>query len=963
MLDKEIASQRQNLGLLEEGELNKIWYNLPEPIVDQTLEGLKSKSYEKYLALVPVKIRENVILDFLGKAELAPTAWAGVGEEEKKEILNAQAAWILAQLNLTDRKLFITKFPALKFEFADKLDRANPATLKKEDRDAAFSLFRRALERLQIQPGTILRALTPEQVQKAVAGYINSQPAEFYNRCNPLVRKQLWITVGKEYREHIDGTLHYLDKLEIVKGNKDAALDAIFTNQEFLSFLKKGEKPELPVSLFLALKRTNKAESKNALLKKILTAPDWKPMRVKGVPALLNSKEHYAIYQKLSDVVEGLDFSFDALICTKAVHEKLKDREPLKNATVTLVEDLVDTSMMNLFQKGYLSKDDYNQFSKSVEEQIEALRQKMSEKEAEDPVGVYVLESMQILNTLATQAMAGQLDKAKVNELDQRRAVRQRLADGLRAHIEKIEDFLGKAAKQSEDYAAKVTQADKMLAMQTAAADQALQKARQAMEELQKIQQMQARAAADKRKVALTQKDLSLKFFDLIQPLVLEKIKQWPAPIEALLRLFRTKISVPESLSKRVIFKFTDEEIERILRKKIVFCTKDEMLMQFVVTCLNIDHLEDTLFTLATRETMPLEVDVLFYGPGYTPADFDDVLKEKRMVPFADEAFLKRLLANEQLKSRTKTALTKAGQELAARKGQVESLGKDLREKQSKQRQIENTRNTLADDKQKLEARVGNQRERQHHYKGELEILETKFQEIDQQFDSVKAKVDELIAGKGGDSVALMKDGQNKLGEALGADLVKLNEELARMMYIKGVKDAGQLVSRKTQEGILTRINSGERFEAAKHKIKKMIVADDGTVTARNIKRNFIRVASQYFKITEMAMEDLSLKRVEGRAEGANSDDYPFLAMMADHPEDQYAELRRIVRKVRNRLPATYQLVFTPMGEIWKLDPNGEEFRNIRSMQENSALVNASIQDYSQPQAIARLLQEKAPLA
>ena len=403
--------------------------------------------------------------------------------------------------------------------------------------------------------------------------------------------------------------------------------------------------------------------------------------------------------------------------------------------------------------------------------------------------------------------------------------------------------------------------------------------------------------------------------------------------------------------------------MERILGKKIVFCTKDEMLMQFVVTCLDIDHLEDTLFTLATRETMPAEVDVLFYGPGYTPADFEDVVKERRMVAFADEAFLKRLLANEQLKSRTKAVLTKTAQELGTRKSQVEALGKDLRDKQSKVRQIEGTRNTLATDKQKLEQRMENQRERQHHHKGELEILETKFQEVDQQFDQVKAKVDELVSGKGGDSVSLMQDGQNKLGEALGADLVKLNEELARMMYIKGVKDAGQLVSRKTQEGILTRITSGERFDAAQHKIKKMIVADDGSVPARNIKRNFIRVASQYFKITELAMEDLSLKRVEGRAESATSEDYPFLVMMADRQEDQYAELRRIVRKVRNRLPNTYQLVFIPMGEIWKLDSNGEEFGNIRSIQENSALINASIQDYSQPQSILRLLQEKAPLA
>jgi hypothetical protein len=961
-LEKEIHSQKPHLGLLEEGELQKIFYNIPEPVISQILEGLKGKSYEKYLALVPVKIRETVILDFLSKGNYAQSAWAGIGEEEKKEILNTQAAPILAHLNLVDRKLFIAKFSALKFEFADKLDAANVSALSKEEREAAFSLFRKSLERAQIPAGAILRALNPQQVERVMASYINAQPVEFYNRCNPLVRKQLWITVGKEYRDHIDDTLHFLDKIEILKGNKDAALEMLFSNKTFLEFLRKGDKPELPGSLFVALKRTNKVESKNALLKKLLASPEWKPNRLKGVPRLLSSPENYSIYQKLSDRVEGLDFVFDALICTKPVYERLKEREPLKNATVTLVDDLVDSSLMNLFQKGFVSKEEYNEFSRSVEDQIGSLRKKLAERESEDPLGVYILESMQILNSLANQAMAGQFDRAKVQELDTRRAVRQRLIDGLKAHLEKVQEFLERASQQMEDMAAKITQAEKLVAMQTKANEESYASAKALMEELQKFQQLQARAVSDKRKVALTQKELSLQFFQIIQPLVLEKIKKWPAPIESLLRLFRSKVSVPESLAKRVIFKFTDEEIERILRRKIVFCTRDEILMQFIVTCLNIDHLEDTLFRLATRETLPAEIDVLFYGPGYAAADFEDVVKQRRMVAFADEAFERRLLANEQLKARTKAVLAKVEQELAQKKAEVEAAGRDVKEKQSKLRQIENSRNTLTEERGKLEERIARQRERQHHFKGELEILETKFQEVDTRFDEVKTKVDQLVASHEGDTISLIQGGQNALGQSLRDDLVALNKELARMMFIKGVKDAGQLVSRTTQGGILSKMESAERFLAAKHPLKKMIVADDGSALARNIKRAFISVAAQYFKIGEMAVEDLSLKRLDGRAENASGDDYPFIAMMADHQEDMYAELRRLVRKVRNRMPNTYQLVFTPVGEVWKLAPDSEEFQNIRSLKENSVLVNASIVDYTQAPAVLRLLQEKAPL-
>ena len=131
---------------------------------------------------------------------------------------------------------------------------------------------------------------------------------------------------------------------------------------------------------------------------------------------------------------------------------------------------------------------------------------------------------------------------------------------------------------------------------------------------------------------------------------------------------------------------------------------------------------------------------------------------------------------------------------------------------------------------------------------------------------------------------------------------------------------------------------------------------------ARNIKRSFIKISSQYFKISEMSIEDVSIKRLDGRAEASSSEDYPFIVLISDRQEDRYSELRRIVRKIRNRMPETYQLVFTPMGAIWKLDGNSEEFKNIRSLKENSALINSAIADYSSPPNIVRLLHDKAPL-
>ncbi|MBI4082819.1 MAG: hypothetical protein HY423_09430, partial [Candidatus Lambdaproteobacteria bacterium] len=58
-----------------------------------------------------------------------------------------------------------------------------------------------------------------------------------------------------------------------------------------------------------------------------------------------------------------------------------------------------------------------------------------------------------------------------------------------------------------------------------------------------------------------------------------------------------------------------------------------------------------------------------------------------------------------------------------------------------------------------------------------------------------------------------------------------------------------------------------------------------------------------------------------------------------------------------------FQLVFTPVGEIWNADPAGELFKNVRSLKENSALVNTALHDLTTPSSMLRLLQERAPLS
>ncbi|MBI3993552.1 MAG: hypothetical protein HY342_09775, partial [Candidatus Lambdaproteobacteria bacterium] len=750
---------------------------------------------------------------------------------------------------------------------------------------------------------------------------------------------------------------------EILKGNKELTLTLLFTTPGFVEHLTDPGNRRMASALYLIVKKSNKAESKTALLKKVLGADEWKANRRAGVPDMLEDPENQALYQKLAEQVEALDFSFDSVICTREHYERIKDKPPVANAAAILVDDMVDASLFRLFEKGNLSKDEYNRFSRTVDGEIAALRKKMQEQETKDPVGVYLLESMQVLHEMSNQAVAGQLRPDMLHQLDERRHVRQRLVDALALQLKKIDDFVAKADGLAQQVEQKLQQALAQQEGQSGAYDGAYAKARAAMGDMQKLQQAQTQALADKKKVALTQKELSLQFFQIIEPLILEKVKSLGSPLAALMKALGFGKGEPDVSGRRVIFKFSDEEIRNILRYNIVFCTKDDILMQFIVTCLRIDNLQDSLFSLGTLENLPKQgIDILFYGPGYTAEDFQGHVKENRIVPFADDAFIGRLLANEKLKARTKAALLKAERETKPRKALLDAATVALKEQQLRQSELTASIESLKKEQVQLKLKLARQQELRHHMQGEQELLESRLAEVDAQFDRIKTQVAELMPEGVAGTLVQIGEGQSGLAEKLRADLMEVNKQLARLMYIKGVKDVGDRISKHAQAGILAKMEQGEIYAFKQRPFKKLIAADDGSVRSKNIKRVFVQVATQYFKLSDIVIEDITVKRLEGRAENSKSADYPFIVIITDKPDDHFAELRRIVKKVRTNMPDTFQLVIMPFGQAWRYAPDSPDLKNLRSLKDNSALVNSAIYDLQEPRAMLRLLADKAPL-
>src|SRR5262249_52962858 len=151
---------------------------------------------------------------------------------------------------------------------------------------------------------------------------------------------------------------------------------------------------------------------------------------------------------------------------------------------------------------------------------------------------------------------------------------RGKLLAQLKGFVQQLDDFLGKANGQLEQLNAKVAEGEARLADQSKLADEAYNKAKALMAESETIMKLQAQANEDRKAVALTQKQLSEQFFNLIQPLILEKLKSMSGVFGSLLRAVGLNKRGADVGGQRLIFKFSDDELQNILRYKIVFCTK-----------------------------------------------------------------------------------------------------------------------------------------------------------------------------------------------------------------------------------------------------------------------------------------------------------------------------------------------------------------------------------------------------
>lgn len=963
-LGQELEGLQRTLPAVSADDAARLAGVLPDDLLSDALERVRTKSHGRFMALVPPGLRQGAVQRLLENSGRARALWEGLGADQQRQMLEGQGVLLLAALALQDPRTLERHFP----DVVAQLRRAGslPADMPQEAGAAreAWDGLVSALEKAGA-PRNAGANLPADAVSSAVLTLLERHAGAFYARLHPLQRRELWSRLVGEDARRLLTVLSHEDKAEVARAGKDDVLGALFAETAFQERVRSGEDPVLTGHVFLMLKRANPGESRTGLLRKVLGEESWRERRMEAVPAWLTHPDNADVLAKLQEHAGSLEFRFDGLICTRRDLEALQAHPPLQNAVVTLVDELVDTSLFDLFARSDLNQEDYDQFSQSVEDKIADYRQKLEAREMEDPVGAYLLETMYMLHGMTNQCATGRLDAQALQKLDERKAIRQRMAHSLRGHMQRIDAYLEKARAQLEKMDAAVSQARQAAQQAQAEHDAELKRAQEHLQRLQQSQGEYDRLQQEKRRVAMTQKELSQQFFEIIEPLIKERLRHIGSPLRSLLRMvgFGGGAAVQAGERQRVIFRFSDAEIQQILRYRIVFCSKDPVLMQFVRTCLRIDNLEDSLFVLATAEDLPDpgQVDLLFYGPGYSVEDFSDQVREHRMVAFADESFYQRLLENERRKAATKQGLNKVEREQAELRGRLDKCNRGIAALQEKRRQAERRASQLGGDRERLQHTIGEQEQRRHHYEGELELLESRLSEIDERFDGIKEQLSALLEAQEASAVEMLTSSEREMAARLQEELLAMNRELSRLMVIKGVKDAGDTILQNTQNGILQRLQQRDVFRVRRLPLRGLVVADDSTSTGQNMKRVWVQAAVRHFRMRPDAVRDLSIARLVDTAEQGTLEEAPLAMIFADHPADDYGDLVGQVRKLRRALPDTHLQVMTPYGELNGAPQDSRLYRNVVALRDQCAVVNASLGNYATAQAMEQLLQETAP--
>ncbi|MCP4296192.1 MAG: hypothetical protein GY786_11335 [Proteobacteria bacterium] len=958
-LNKEFQIQGSNLKLLPKDKIKELFNLFPEQFIDRLLKRLQEKNFESFLSRIPAKIREPITKDFLKDKNNAAKCLKIFKGEEKGKLLSENSKDILATLNLMDSALFAVKFPEVKF--SEKYASSELYhDLDSEEVQKYLTIFRNDVAKIRMNQKAFEEKFDNKgELDKIVGYYISHHVDQFYDSLSALQKKSIWSIVGHSGVEMILKSMHFLDKQSIMENSQEHMLQFVIKERAYIiNMAKRGKGFELGGKFLLALKQFNRAESKTALYNKLVQNKKNQAYRIEGLTLFLQSPEGNSVYTQLVDSIDAINSGFDSLICVSADREDLMAHESMANATVTIVDDLVDSSLLDMFSSGKVEAVDYEKNAREIEDKISALKIKIERKGMDDPVGGYLLESMVVLMNMASKAVQNELDENMIDELDEREKIREHVIEGMKSNIVKLHknikkngELLPQISKREGEHRLSLEDIRGKMSAKMAV----LQKN---VKSFEKLKDQAKKLKGNKRKVAVMQRDLSLKFFKLIQPVILAEVRSWPKFIELPLLAIRNRFFPSESMRRRIIIKFTDEQIRKILKMEIAFASDNEQLKQFIFTCLRIDKLDNKLFIITDSENLSDDLDLLFVGTDISDYDFSEIIHEDSIHHFSDQSFYDNLTRNEKLKKKTKDGITNNEKNTKKLKKYIEKEGGVLKKMNLGKIKEEKICKSLAATAVETKHNIKGDEKTLSFLSAEKETMDEKFGAIDEKFQNARLSIKDALKENSSavDSIAQETSG---ISGDLSEVLMGISKEMAGMMFIKNVKDAVEKISKNTQVSIVKKMDSLSRFKGGIAGIKSLVVANDGSIDSTNLKNALNGACSEYFEIDEREILNMTLERMESNIieEGK---EYSMILIISDDQKEKLKTQRQLVKRIRSKTPNTHLILFSPYNTKNSADL-GDIIDNMNSIRDNCLLVNTSIIDYTNKNRLLKFLNETVP--
>jgi len=957
-LQKEMKASGDNLKLLKDEELSGLIDVAESKFLDRLTAKLQEESMAAFLARIPPEIREPLILEFLTDQSIAFEAWRVIGPKAQKEVLQAQGTQIQASIMLTNTGLFKEKFPDATFN----QDAAYDSAKQFEGLDEAglklrMEIFTEGLKDKFLSYAEWCTIFSDEERDQVVGKYITLFADSFFNQLDPSYRKIIWNQIGKKGEKQINKNLKDKHKRLILSHAKAEVLEVVKSDiDHLLNLVKTGAGVNFAQTLFLLLKQFNKVESKTGLFKKITGNPKMKDHRVQGISELLSSEQGAGIFEKLTGQIEGLQLGADSLICRKAQVEQLQGHEGFKDAALTVVEDIVDSSLLDMFSKGKINPKNFDAHQKKVEAKLEELKEKLKSKGADDPVGGYLLETMMIMMNMASESLKGNLDQKMMDQLDEREKVKEEVMNSAARRIVELEAEIAEFEKQLPKFEQQIQEDQKALEGFATKTTEKLSNLQTSMAKFQDASNKLAQYSKLKIKVAKTQQQLSRRFFELIRPLILQKLRFLPAPFARVIAGVKQTFLSEQMSKHRLIFKFTDDELKKIAKRSIVFATEDVMLKRFIATCMQIDKLDNTLFQITGLDDIPDSMDLLFIGNDLMEYDFTEIIKEQFTVPFADAPFYNALVTNESQKNQIRGNLKRYGDYKLKLKGFLESEGSKLKLMANSQRKKQESINQLKSKRESTQKTFLDDQEKVSFLIAEKETLDEKFAAIDDKFKSAKESIASAISS--GDSTTGTITGKAKeMAAGLSSTLEDINRELAGLVFVKNVKDSVERLSQESQSKLIENIDQLGVVPGGKAATKHIVVTGDGMLGSMELQKAFEPAVKTYFG-TGPKYEELGLGRVEAEIEEQGKRPHLLIIIGSDE-QNNFATFKDLAKKLKGMSPESCILFFT--GYTLNEDTAPEITANINAIRKYATPINTNLTDYEISAKLVELFAKVAP--